>query len=94
MIYKKKKKGGFIVAGYGFYDAHRIHQKTQSEPADTRERLAVSSCHMHIIDTILFFLIFPYHSDSRIMVIVARTGDLRITGPWKKSAYFPGKPDK
>ncbi len=54
MIYQKKK-GGFIVAGYGFYDAHRIHQKTQSEPADTRERLAVSSCHMQIIETILFF---------------------------------------
>ena len=92
MIYQKKK-GGFIVAGYGFYDAHRIHQKTQSEPADTRERLAVSSCHMQIIETILF-LIFLHHSDSRIMVIVARKGDLRITGPWKKSAYFPGKPDK
>ena len=54
MIYQKKK-GGFIVAGYGFYDAHRIHQKTQSEPADTRERLAVSSCHMQIIETLLFF---------------------------------------
>jgi hypothetical protein len=89
-----KAKGGVNLAGYdptirtAITKEHYLSRLT----GDSGWSFPPATCNYSILNS--FFFMFPHHSGSWIMVIVARKGDLRIPGSGKKSTFSAAKPGK